>query len=52
MRGRGGALDYLLVKGLDLGLLSTHLVLAHCTDYYCFVGVLSKLARLRFYVDH
>ena len=30
---------------------STHLVLAHCTDYYCFVGVLSKLVRLRFYVD-
>ena len=30
---------------------STHLVLAHCTDYNCFVGVLSKLVRLRFYVD-
>ena len=30
---------------------STHLVLAHCTDYYCFVGVLSKLVRLKFYVD-
>ena len=30
---------------------STHLVLAHCTDNYCFVGVLSKLVRLRFYVD-
>ena len=30
---------------------STHLVLAHCKDYYCFVGVLSKLVRLRFYVD-
>ena len=44
-----GALDYLLVKGLDLVL---HIyVLAHCTDYYCFVGVLSKLVRLRFYVD-
>ena len=42
-------MDYLLVKGLDLGL---HIqLLAHCTDYYCFVGVLSKLVRLRFYVD-
>ena len=30
---------------------STHLVLAHSTDYYCFVGVLSKLVRLRFYID-
>ena len=30
---------------------STHLVLAHCTDYYCFVDVLSKLVRLRFHVD-
>ena len=30
---------------------STHLVLANCTDYYCFVGVLSKLVTLRFYVE-
>ena len=33
----GGALDYLLVKGLDLGL---HIyLLAHCMDYYCCVDV-------------
>ena len=39
------------MKELDLGL---HIkLLGQCTDYYCFVGVLSKLlrSRLRFYVD-
>ena len=42
-------IGYSTWKGLDLGL---HIkLLAHCTDYYCVVGILSKLHRLRFYVD-
>ena len=42
-------LDFLLVKGLDIGLHFQ--LLAQCTDYYCSVDVLSLLrSRLSFFV--